>query len=134
MWGNSTEQVKMTDRQTSTATTAAVNMLVLRPLAQRPSTSRSMHSISRNTLADVSGTPAKTCTPSVSRPSADPGMSTTAGRRPDQGRVDRVAPLGATEAIRGYTDTARKHGISVLAAIRDALAGNPWMPPIPDPP
>ena len=37
-------------------------------------------------------------------------------------------------AIRGYLDTARKHGISVLAAIRAALAGNPWMPPIPDPP
>ncbi len=37
-------------------------------------------------------------------------------------------------AIRGYTDTARKHGVAVLAAIRDALAGNPWMPPIPEPP
>src|SRR6266567_6088566 len=37
-------------------------------------------------------------------------------------------------AIRGYTDTARKHGLSALTAIRDALAGNPWMPPIPDPP
>jgi transposase len=37
-------------------------------------------------------------------------------------------------AIRGYIDTTRKHGISVLSAIHDALAGNPWMPPIPDPP
>jgi transposase len=37
-------------------------------------------------------------------------------------------------AIRGYLDTARKHGDSALTAIRDALAGNPWMPPIPDPP
>jgi hypothetical protein len=37
-------------------------------------------------------------------------------------------------AIRGYLDTARKDGISVLAAIRDALASSPWMPPIPDPP
>ena len=37
-------------------------------------------------------------------------------------------------AIRGYIDTARKHGASALTAIRDALAGNPWMPPIPDPP
>ena len=36
-------------------------------------------------------------------------------------------------AIRGYIDTARKHDISVLSAIRNALAGNPWMPPIPDP-
>ena len=33
-------------------------------------------------------------------------------------------------AIRGYLDTARKHGADVMTAIRDALAGNPWMPPI----
>lgn len=31
-------------------------------------------------------------------------------------------------------DTAVKHGISALTAIRDALAGNPWMRPVPDPP
>jgi transposase len=37
-------------------------------------------------------------------------------------------------AVRGYLDTARKHRVSVLAAIRDALAGTPWMPPIPGPP
>ena len=34
-------------------------------------------------------------------------------------------------AIRGYTSTAAKHGTAVFTAIRDALAGNPWMPPIP---
>jgi hypothetical protein len=34
-------------------------------------------------------------------------------------------------AIRGYLDTARKHDADVMTAIRDALAGNPWMPPIP---
>lgn len=37
-------------------------------------------------------------------------------------------------AIRGYISTAAKHGVSVLTAIRDALAGQPWMPPIPEPP
>jgi len=37
-------------------------------------------------------------------------------------------------AIRGYISTAAKQGTSVITAIRDALAGNPWMPPIPDPP
>jgi transposase len=34
-------------------------------------------------------------------------------------------------AIRGYASTAVKHGIAVFTAIRDALAGNPWIPPIP---
>jgi transposase len=34
-------------------------------------------------------------------------------------------------AVRGYASTAARHGIAVFTAIRDALAGNPWMPPIP---
>jgi transposase len=34
-------------------------------------------------------------------------------------------------AIRGYASTARKHNIDVFTAIKDALAGNPWIPPIP---
>jgi transposase len=37
-------------------------------------------------------------------------------------------------AIRSYVSTVAKHGAHVLTAIHDALAGNPWMPPIPDPP
>ncbi len=34
-------------------------------------------------------------------------------------------------AISGYASTAAKHGVTVFTAIRDALAGNPWIPPIP---
>jgi transposase len=34
-------------------------------------------------------------------------------------------------AVRGYASTAVKHGVAVFTAIRDALAGNPWIPPIP---
>jgi transposase len=34
-------------------------------------------------------------------------------------------------AIRGYCSTAAKHGHQIFTAIRDALAGNPWIPPIP---
>jgi hypothetical protein len=35
-------------------------------------------------------------------------------------------------AIRGYTSTAVKHGKDALTSVRDALAGNPWMPPVPE--
>jgi transposase len=31
--------------------------------------------------------------------------------------------------VRGYISTARKNGINVLTAIRDAITGNPWTPP-----
>ena len=37
-------------------------------------------------------------------------------------------------AIRGYTSTASKHGTDILTALRDAILGHPWKPPIPDPP
>jgi hypothetical protein len=37
-------------------------------------------------------------------------------------------------AIRGYISTAAKHGENILVALRDAITGNPWMPPIPGPP
>jgi transposase len=33
--------------------------------------------------------------------------------------------------IRSYIDTARKCGISAMTALRDALAGRPWLPPLP---
>jgi transposase len=34
-------------------------------------------------------------------------------------------------AIRGYISTARKNGLRAVHALRDALLGNPWMPPLP---
>ena len=34
-------------------------------------------------------------------------------------------------AIRGYASTAKKHGRQVFTAIYSALAGNPWIPPVP---
>jgi len=50
------------------------------------------------------------------------------------GRLRSEATTRHRYAIRGYISTAAKHRENVLTAIRDALAGNPWMPPIPDPP
>jgi transposase len=34
-------------------------------------------------------------------------------------------------AIRGYLSTAVKHGHDALTVMRDALAGDPWIPPVP---
>jgi len=34
-------------------------------------------------------------------------------------------------AVRGYASTAAKHGHAVFTAIHDALAANPWIPPVP---
>jgi len=31
--------------------------------------------------------------------------------------------------IRGYLSTAAKHGLNMMAVLRDALVGRPWMPP-----
>jgi transposase len=36
-------------------------------------------------------------------------------------------------AIRGYLSTAAKHHTHTLSALRDAITGHPWMPPIPNP-
>lgn len=39
-------------------------------------------------------------------------------------------PPATRYAFRGYASTAAKHEIAIFAAIRDALAGDPWIPPI----
>jgi hypothetical protein len=48
------------------------------------------------------------------------------------GRLRSAATTGHRYAIRGYTSTATNHRTPALTALRDALTGNPWMPPIPD--
>lgn len=47
------------------------------------------------------------------------------------GRLRSGARTRNRYAIRGYLDTVRKHGADVMAAIRGALTGSPWMPPLP---
>src|SRR5262249_17914653 len=78
----STEAIKIAESTTRTPTTVAPSALVSLPLTQGPSTSRSLHSISRNTVALGSSTPASTCTPTVKSPSGEPGISTTAAATP----------------------------------------------------
>jgi transposase len=47
------------------------------------------------------------------------------------GRLRSEARTRNRYAIRGYLDTARKHDAGLMTAIRSALTGNPWMPPLP---
>ena len=35
--------------------------------------------------------------------------------------------------VRSFISTVRKHGLDVMTAIRDAITGSPWQPPIPSP-
>jgi transposase len=45
------------------------------------------------------------------------------------GRLTSEAVTAARYRIRGYLSTAAKHGVDQLAALRDAILGNPWTPP-----
>ena len=47
------------------------------------------------------------------------------------GRIRSETTTRHRYAIRGYASTAAKHGTAAVTAIRDALAGNPWIPPLP---
>ena len=42
-----------------------------------------------------------------------------------------LATLARWCRIRSYLDSAAAHGITALDAIRDAIAGKPWLPPLP---
>ena len=42
-----------------------------------------------------------------------------------------LATLARWCRIRSYLDSAAAHGLTALAAIHDALAGKPWLPPLP---
>ena len=42
-----------------------------------------------------------------------------------------LATLGRWCRLRSYLDTSAAHGIPAIDAIRDALAGKPWLPPLP---
>ena len=47
------------------------------------------------------------------------------------GRLRSQTTTGHRYAIRGYLSTATKHRASPITALRDAITGTPWMPPIP---
>lgn len=58
------------------------------------------------------------------------------GLRPEKtqqkisGRLQSEAVTRHRLAIRSYLSTAAKHKINMMAALRDAITGNPWNPPV----
>jgi transposase len=52
-------------------------------------------------------------------------------RQKVSGRLRSETATRNRYAIRGYPDTARKHGQPVMTVTRDALTGNAWMPAFP---
>jgi transposase len=61
-----------------------------------------------------------------------PGPAKT--RQKISGRLRSEKTTRHRYAILGYISTAAKHGADVLTALRDAITGQPWMPPIPEMP
>ena len=49
------------------------------------------------------------------------------------GRLTSAERTQDRYTIRGYVSTAAKHGKNMLAVLRDAITGRPWMPPQPAP-
>jgi transposase len=47
------------------------------------------------------------------------------------GHWHSLATLARWCRLRSYLDTAAAHGVTALGAIRDAIEGNPWLPPLP---
>jgi hypothetical protein len=84
-------------------------------------------------------TASKTCSASwptcAYRPRPTRPNATRARRRPSRRSPGRLRSEQATRhryAIRGYISTAAKHGTGTIVALRDALSGSPWTPPIPE--
>jgi len=78
MLGNTVVAMRINDSSTSTATITVASAFSHVRLRHGPSTSRSLHSSSKNTLADGRSTPASACTASVITPRGAPGISTIA--------------------------------------------------------
>ena len=55
----------------------------------------------------------------------DPAGSRLSGGAP----ADAIRAVLTQHSSTSYLGTARNHGIHPLDALRDAMAGNPWMPP-----
>ena len=81
--------------------------------------------------------------PAARRPATTPGRAAnniserdlrpTKTQQKISGRLTSQDTTKDRLAIRSYIDTARKQGINVMTALRQAITGNSWTPPLPAP-
>jgi transposase len=62
---------------------------------------------------------------------AERGAKSAKRHQAVSGYWQTLATLARWCRIRSYLDSAATHGITALDAIRDALTGKPWLPPLP---
>ncbi len=62
---------------------------------------------------------------------AETGLRPQKTQQKISGRLQSEEITRARLTIRGYIGTAAKHGINAMTVLRDAILGNPWMPPTP---
>ncbi|PQM49629.1 hypothetical protein C1Y40_00148 [Mycobacterium talmoniae] len=76
--GNKVTVVNASESSTSAHTMTQATTFCRTVLTHGPSTGRSLHSSTKNTVAEGSSTPARACTPWVIRPSTWSGLNATA--------------------------------------------------------
>jgi hypothetical protein len=103
IFGKTVVAIRISDSSTSVATITLASTLSQPGLRHGPSTSRSLHSSSRKTVALGSSTPASACTAVVITPSGAWGISTIAAGAGDQQEKIRrslgVAKLRCSELL-----------------------------------
>ena len=77
-FGKNVAAVSASDNSTNAQTITPAMMFCRMVLTHGPNTALSLHSSTRNTVADGSSTPASACTPWVSSPSTWSGLNDTA--------------------------------------------------------
>ena len=64
-------------------------------------------------------------------PLPDRGAKAAKRHQAVSGYWHSLATLARWCRIRSYLDSAAAHGITALDAVRAAIEGNPWLPPLP---
>ena len=65
-------------------------------------------------------------------PLPDRGAKAAKRHQAVSGYRHSLATLARCCTVRSYLDSAAAHGVTALDAVRSAIEGTPWLPPLPD--